>query len=165
MNTDLIVVLVSADTEWEALLSIFPEVGRSLTPYGEWFRMGRKKSNAQYLVIPQSLGEGTGVQWIFFHGGWGKIAAAGSTQYAIDRWNPGLIINSGAIAWVANRNLTPLLILRGVTDLVGSQGGEAYGNLPFYTQATKEIIQRLIASLPGWVTKFIGAARSSTSLY
>ena len=32
---------------------------------------------------------------IFLHGGWGKIAAAASTQYAIDRWRPRLLVNLG----------------------------------------------------------------------
>ena len=37
---------------------------------------------------------------------------------------------SGAIAWVANRNRVRCLILRGVSDLVGDGGGEAYaGNV------------------------------------
>jgi nucleoside phosphorylase len=31
----------------------------------------------------------------FLHGGWGKVAAAGSTQYAIDRWAPARLINLG----------------------------------------------------------------------
>jgi len=35
---------------------------------------------------------------------------------------------SGAIAWVAARYNTRCLILRGVTDLVGSGGGTAYGD-------------------------------------
>ncbi len=30
------------------------------------------------------------------HGGWGKVAAAGSTQYAIDRWSPKRIVNLGS---------------------------------------------------------------------
>lgn len=30
------------------------------------------------------------------HGGWGKVAAAGSTQYAIDRWYPKRIVNLGS---------------------------------------------------------------------
>jgi adenosylhomocysteine nucleosidase len=34
---------------------------------------------------------------------------------------------SGAIAWVAARNGTKLLILRGVSDVVGFDGNEAYG--------------------------------------
>ena len=40
---------------------------------------------------------------IFFHGGWGKIAAAGSTQYAIDRWQPGLLVNLGTCGGFAGQ--------------------------------------------------------------
>ncbi len=36
-----------------------------------------------------------GEAFLFLHGGWGKIAAAASTQYAIDRWSPDLLINLG----------------------------------------------------------------------
>ena len=32
---------------------------------------------------------------VFFHGGYGKVNAAGSTQYAIDRWHPRLVLNLG----------------------------------------------------------------------
>ena len=32
---------------------------------------------------------------VFFHGGWGKVAAAGSAQYAIDRWRPAYVVNLG----------------------------------------------------------------------
>ena len=58
---------------------------------------------------------------------------------------------SGAIAFVARRNQTRLLILRGVTDLVGPSGGEAYGNLDIFQQATRGIMTRLLEALPGWV--------------
>ena len=178
--------------------------------------------------------------YLFFQGGWGKIAASASTQYVIDRWAPLLIINLGtcggfegriergeillvektlvydlteqmgdaqqaidhytttidlswlgepyplavrrtllvsgdrdlltedvpglaarygavagdwesaAIAWTAKRNRTPLLILRGVTDLVGSSGSEAYGNLVMFETAAFGILERLIAALPAW---------------
>ncbi len=177
---------------------------------------------------------------MFFQGGWGKIAAAASTQYVIDRWRPRLLVNlgtcggfegriergtillvektivyditeqmgdaqgaidhyttdidlswlrqpyplavrrsllvsgdrdllvedvprlaarygavagdweSGAIAWAAARSHTPLLILRGVTDLVGASGGEAYGDLALFEQAAEEVLARLVQSLPGW---------------
>jgi adenosylhomocysteine nucleosidase len=32
---------------------------------------------------------------IFFHGGFGKVSAAASTQYAISRWHPHLVVNLG----------------------------------------------------------------------
>jgi len=199
----------------------FRRVGIQDSPYGEWFYANPRL--------------------IFFHGGWGKIAAAGSTQYAIDRWSPGLLVNlgtcggfegaierdeivlvertvvydiyeqmgdptehiahyttpidlswlsgepplpvrrtglvsgdrdlveselpylhaqygalagdweSGAIAWVAVRNQVRLLILRGVTDLVGARGGEAYGNLALFAENAARVMGRLIDSLPGWL--------------
>ncbi len=36
-----------------------------------------------------------GERVVFLHGGWGKVAAAGSAQYAIDRWHPRYVINLG----------------------------------------------------------------------
>jgi adenosylhomocysteine nucleosidase len=58
---------------------------------------------------------------------------------------------SGAIAWVADRNRQPVLILRGVSDLVGTSGGEAYGDYELFISRTKEIMARLIAGLPDWL--------------
>ncbi|MFN2121225.1 MAG: hypothetical protein ACK2T0_12615 [Anaerolineales bacterium] len=58
---------------------------------------------------------------------------------------------SGAIAWVAGRNRQRLLILRGVTDLVSPEGGEAYGNYELFLARTREIMQRLVESLPKWL--------------
>jgi adenosylhomocysteine nucleosidase len=62
---------------------------------------------------------------------------------------------SGAIAWVSVKNQTQCLILRGVTDLVGSGGGEAYeGNIQLYYEKTMYVMKRLIESLPAWIIKF-----------
>jgi adenosylhomocysteine nucleosidase len=221
------VVLISAGTEWRSVLEYVPNVDLSLSPYGPWFRQ-----------TPASCDEPV----IFFHGGWGKVAAAGSTQYAIDRWAPDLLVNlgtcggiegqiasgtiiladrtliydvveqmgdpdealahyatdldlswlapplpqpvvrerllsadrdlvvedlprlrrefdgvavdweSGAIAYVADRNDVRCLILRGVTDLVGQEGGEAYdGTLTLFRERTREIMTRLLDGLPGWL--------------
>ncbi|NLE45165.1 MAG: 5'-methylthioadenosine/S-adenosylhomocysteine nucleosidase [Chloroflexi bacterium] len=61
---------------------------------------------------------------------------------------------SGAIAHVAWRNRTPCLILRGVTDLVGSTGGEAYaegGGIAVYHAATHRVMRHLLDHLPGWL--------------
>ncbi len=217
-------VLISANAEWRCMRQIFPQAGCDRTPFGETFTVALE-----------------GRPFRFLHGGWGKIAAAASTQYAIDHYQPDLLINlgtcggfagqiergqivlvektivydiieqmgdfdepiahyttsidlswlaepyplpvrrsllvsgdrdllaeevptlqqryqavagdweSGAIAWVAARNQIRLLILRGVTDLVSSAGGEAYGNLALFEQASLGIMQRLAASLPGWV--------------
>lgn len=58
---------------------------------------------------------------------------------------------SGAIAWVAKRNGTRLLILRGVTDLVGADGGEAYGNIELFHERTKMVMKDLFNQLPNWL--------------
>jgi len=58
---------------------------------------------------------------------------------------------SGAIAWVAKQNGTRLLILRAVSDLVGGDGGEAYGNLELFHQRTKTVMKGLFEQLPDWL--------------
>lgn len=59
---------------------------------------------------------------------------------------------SGAIAWVAQKNNTRLLILRAVTDLVGVDGGEAYGNIELFHKRTKTVMKTLFDQLPDWLT-------------
>ena len=223
------VVVISANIEWQAVLSLLPPGDRQVSPVGEW-RLVDLTINGR----PERV--------LFFHGGWGKIAAAASTQYIIDRWAPHLLVNlgtcggfegevergtiilvertivydiieqrgdfeehlahyttrldlswlaepyphpvqrsllvsadrdllvdeiprlkrdfgaiagdweSGAIAWVATSNSTRCLILRGVTDLVGAAGGEAYeGQIHIFVEATAEILQRLLQALPDWL--------------
>ncbi|MEW6092900.1 MAG: 5'-methylthioadenosine/S-adenosylhomocysteine nucleosidase [Chloroflexota bacterium] len=61
---------------------------------------------------------------------------------------------SGAIAWVAQKNEIKCLILRGVTDLVSEEGGEAYGNIELFHENTRTIMKRLIEQLPDWLEKF-----------
>ncbi len=58
---------------------------------------------------------------------------------------------SGAIAWVAKKNNTRLLILRAVTDLVGGDGDEAYGNLELFHLRTKTVMRELFRQLPDWL--------------
>jgi hypothetical protein len=43
------------------------------------------------------------------------------------------------------------LILRAVTDLVGEDGGEAYGNIELFHERTKEVMDELLSQLPGWL--------------
>lgn len=224
------IILISANAEWRAVKPHFPHAQIQHSPYGEFFQAN--------LPVP---GDAPCSEVIFLHGGWGKISAAASAQYAIDRWQPHLLVNlgtcggfsgrvergaivlvektivydiieqmsdaqqaiadyatqldlswlpqtlphpvlrttlvsadrdllvqdipdlitrydavagdweSGAIAYVAAHNQVRLLILRGVTDLVGSHGGDAYGNWEFYQQATNEIMSQLLLALPDWL--------------
>lgn len=232
LKNPIYTILISADAEWKIVEKYFSTFKAQESPYGEWFRY-------QLAFTPDCL-----LPVIFFHGGWGKVAAAGSTQYVIDRWHPDLIVNlgtcggikgeiereeivlaektiiydiyeqmgdadehlefyttyldlswlpetlpipvrrtllvsgdrdlfcdqvaslksrfgacagdweSGAIAWVAARNQTELLILRGVTDLVGEKGGEAYGNLAYFQQNTEKMMRKLLDTLPQWLMAF-----------
>jgi adenosylhomocysteine nucleosidase len=76
------IVLISANTEWRILRTFFPDGALHPSPLGAWFTLD--------LLI-----NGQTEPVIFFHGGWGKIAAAASTQYVIDRWSPELLVNLG----------------------------------------------------------------------
>ncbi len=233
-----VVVIVSANAEWRVIHELFPEETYETSPYGEYFYFDPHGSRFTFHALLRE-------PLLFFHGGWGKISAAGSAQYAIDRWQPDLLVNlgtcggfegvsergtiilvektlvydiieqmgdfdehiahyttpidlswlkppypqevrrtllvsgdrdllvediptlksrygavagdweSGPIAFVASRNSTRLLILRGITDLVGSAGGEAYGNLDFFHQATLGIMRQLVEALPGWIANSI----------
>jgi adenosylhomocysteine nucleosidase len=74
------VIIISADAEWKAFSKIITPINNEYykSPYGEWF--------------PNNI---AGKKVIFFHGGWGKIDAAGSAQYVINEFNPKLLINLG----------------------------------------------------------------------
>ena len=81
-----VVVLISANAEWQTVRSRYPGVIAEPTPFGESLSLS---------IIPAGDGEGGARPVVFFHGGWGKIDAAASAQYAIDRWRPPLLINLG----------------------------------------------------------------------
>jgi len=219
-----ILIIISADGEWRVAQELFPNLNLQRSPFGEF---------AELALGARNL--------ILFHGGWGKISAAASAQYAIDHFQPDLLINlgtcggfagqietgtiilvertvvydiveqmtasdeairhyatdldlswlpselphpvsrgllvsadrdiiaddipmliekygavaadweSGPIAWVAQRNGTRLLILRAVSDLVGGDGGEAYGNYELFLARTKTMMKKLFDQLPDWL--------------
>lgn len=58
---------------------------------------------------------------------------------------------SAAFAWVAQKNNARLLILRGVSDMVSEQGGEAYNNIEIFNQRAKEVMKQLFEQLPDWL--------------
>jgi adenosylhomocysteine nucleosidase len=214
-------VLVSADMEWRAVKPLFAQAIVHQSPYGEYFFADVEREHV-----------------LFFQGGWGKVAAAGSTQYVIDRFKPARLINlgtcggvegrvkrfdvvapekvviydiaeamgdseeaiahytttiplpartpvpvlkvtlysadrdltaqglrdmerrfhpaavdweSGAISWVAGKNGTPLLILRGVSDLVSPDKAEAQGNPELFATNAARVMQNLLRDLPKWI--------------
>jgi len=72
------VVLISADGEWQAVLHhTLPSIQHP-TPYGNWF-----SQNIVHFSV------------IFMHAGWGKVSTAGACQFAIDVFQPQLMINLG----------------------------------------------------------------------
>ncbi len=221
-----VVVIISANAEWRVVKELYPNLEIQRSPYGEYADLQLSTYNLQ-----------------LFHGGWGKISAAATAQYAIDHFKPDLLINlgtcggfagrietgtiilvertlvydiieqmgdgaeaiehystkidlswlddvnnglpstvrgllvsadrdivvddipmliekydavaadweSGAIAWVAHKNNVRVLILRGVTDLVGGDGGEAYGNIELFRERTKTVMRELFRQLPWWL--------------
>jgi adenosylhomocysteine nucleosidase len=220
-----VVVLISANSEWQAVKQILAPIENiHSTPMGE--------------TIQAALGSRPVT---LFHGGWGKISAAATTQYVLDLYQPDLLVNlgtcggfagriaretiilvtqtivydiieqmsdpdeaishysteldlswliepyphparrgllvsadrdivpgdiptlveryaavaadweSGAIAWVAKKNRLRCLILRGVTDLVGATGGEAYGNIEVFHTNTQKVMKELLGQLPDWL--------------
>jgi adenosylhomocysteine nucleosidase len=58
---------------------------------------------------------------------------------------------SGAIAWVAQRNSVPCLILRGVSDLVSAEGGEAYNAVEVFHDGARRVMEPMLRALPGWL--------------
>jgi adenosylhomocysteine nucleosidase len=232
------VVLISANSEWRAVKEILSPADIQSTGLGEWFdwtpATGKPTSNSRDTGLPET---GT----LFFHGGWGKVSAAATAQYAIDHFRPDLLVNlgtcggfegriergtivlvtktiiydileqmsdpdeaianysteldlswlreeppspvqrglllsadrdivpgdipwlaekygavaadweSGAIAWVANKNGVRCLILRGVTDLVSLNRGEAYGNIELFHENTRAVMKVLLGQLPRWL--------------
>ena len=71
-------VVVSANMEWRAVKKFYPDAEYNTLPWGEYF----------FDTIHNN-------KVLFFHQGWGKVAAAGATQYVIDKFNPNVLINLG----------------------------------------------------------------------
>jgi adenosylhomocysteine nucleosidase len=228
----MVVVTISASTEWKTALETASKTTIHHSPLGDWF--------LKDLTVGSN-----NMELVFFHGGEGKIPAASSTQYIIDRWKPELLINlgtcggfegkidkgtiilvektvvydikdlmpvshsvkqecttvmdlswmkkpypqnviktnmlsadrdldprdirklseeydavaadweSGSIAYVAQKNCTRCIILRGVSDLVNSSGGEAYVSDNTYKKETIIIVRKLLKYLPSWLAAAI----------
>jgi len=116
-------ILVSAGAEWRAL---FPDLVDGLadrspvevTPYGECFQA---RINDQQVV--------------FFHGGWGKVAAAASAEYAVSRWQPQRLVNLGTCGGFAGRvNAGDILLAEEtlIYDII-EQMGDPHAAVEHYT--------------------------------
>ncbi|GAB4505514.1 MAG: hypothetical protein Fur0043_25100 [Anaerolineales bacterium] len=73
-----VVVLISAIVEWEAVKGILHPLVLQTTPYGEAFQHDFDDWSVTLL-----------------HAGWGKAASAGAMQYALDHYEPDLVVNLG----------------------------------------------------------------------
>src|SRR5579883_1061159 len=79
-------VLISANAEWRAVTPLFRGATLQHSPYGDYF----------FTTINQQ-------RVLFFQGGWGKVAAAGSTQYVVDHFHPARLVNLGTCGGVEGR--------------------------------------------------------------
>jgi adenosylhomocysteine nucleosidase len=78
LGTASIVVLLSADAEWNAVRDAYSDSKIIPYPYGAYFKTAIGKRDV-----------------LFAQGGWGKISAAASTQFTVDHFQPKLVINLG----------------------------------------------------------------------
>lgn len=112
------VIVISANAEWRVVREFYAACPVEAEPYGECFETclaGRKV--------------------VFFQGGWGKIAAASSAQYAIQRWQPDLIVNlgtCGGFAGCVDRGTVLLATETLVYDIV-EQMGDAQEAIDHYS--------------------------------
>lgn len=64
---------------------------------------------------------------------------------------------SGAIAWVAKCNDTPVIIARGVSDMISEHEAEAFNNLEAFERGTEVVMERLLSQLPLFVSQWKAA--------
>jgi len=88
------VILISANSEWRAVKEILSPTKIQATPFGESFNLQLGAWNVE-----------------LFHGGWGKISAAATTQYALDHYHPDLLINLGTCGGFEGRIQRGTIIL------------------------------------------------------
>jgi adenosylhomocysteine nucleosidase len=79
-------IIVSADAEWVAIKPLFTNIRLERSPFGEFFHKTIEKQPV-----------------LFFQGGWGKVAAAASTQFVLDTFRPKYLINLGTCGGVEGR--------------------------------------------------------------
>jgi adenosylhomocysteine nucleosidase len=115
-----VVALISASAEWKIVRALLPGEPLHDTPFGQWFvhRLGAEDV-------------------VFFHGGYGKVAAAGSTQYAIDRWHPALLVNLGTCGGFGGERQVGDIVLASETiiyDIVERMGDPDEAIEDFHTR-------------------------------
>ena len=91
-----VVIIVSANAEWQAVKQILSPADVQASRLGEYFATRLATCHPSLVT--------------FFHGGWGKISAA-TTQYVIDHFDPDLLINLGTCGGFEGRVARRTLIL------------------------------------------------------
>jgi adenosylhomocysteine nucleosidase len=89
-----VVIIISAYAEWTAVMEYFHQPPVETSPFGSYFNLQLGNRDV-----------------VLFHGGWGKIAAAASAQYVIDRWQPGLVINLGTCGGLEDKTRVGEILL------------------------------------------------------
>lgn len=117
-----VAVIVSANAEWSAIEPIFSGVALHSSPLGKWFLTPIGAQNVPVL---------------FFHGGWGKIAAAAATQYVIHHAAPNLLVNLGTCGGIRGSVAVGEVILveRTVVYDIHEQMGDGAEHLSHYATA------------------------------
>ena len=127
-----VVALISASAEWKILVAQLPGEAKHATPFGEWFvhRLGSEEV-------------------VFFHGGYGKVSAAGSTQYAIERWHPQLLVNLGTCGGFGGERKVGDIVLASETylyDIVELMGDPEEALEDFHTKLDPALWPARLAS-------------------
>ena len=127
-----VVALISAGAEWKIVRAQFPDEPVHDSPFGQWLvhRLGSEE-----VVV--------------FHGGYGKVSAAGSTQYAIDRWHPALLVNLGTCGGFGGERKVGDIVLASETtiyDIVELMGDPDEAIADFHTRLDTAIWPARLAS-------------------
>jgi len=127
-----VVALISASAEWKILVAQLPGEAKHETPFGEWFvhRLGSEEV-------------------VFFHGGYGKVSAAGSTQHAIERWHPQLLVNLGTCGGFGGERKVGDIVLASETyiyDIVELMGDPEEAIEDFHTRLDPTLWPARLAS-------------------
>jgi adenosylhomocysteine nucleosidase len=117
-----VVVIISADIEWEAVRRLFPKITIGKSPYGEYFHYPSELLASNHKTV-------------VFQGGWGKISAAASTQYVIDQWAPKLLVNLGTCGGFEGKieRGTILLVEKTVVYDIFEQMGDPDSHIAHYS--------------------------------
>jgi adenosylhomocysteine nucleosidase len=115
-----VVVVISANAEWKPVKEALQPARVERSPYGEFFT---------HAIAGEPV--------LFLHGGWGKIDAAASAEYAISRWRPQLLINLGTCGGLQGRmqRLERLLVSRTVVYDIKEAMGDSAEAIAAYSTA------------------------------